>query len=535
MDDVDVDEVEDINVDTQCQCINLNFIVEFDENYSYNYAQSNIVKEKFRRIIKKNKFVDAETIEDMSKSDRNKIFIGNCRMDSTISVSDFCNLFVRLFTIRECSELSHKVLVSAFDRDGTANVICTVKKDTRTNKVTNEYVDYCKHFILEGWFDFIKKVFPDINEDYARRAIVKSFALYQTEDLTLITHIDDSRWAYVDNKSGELLTDFEFFKCEKFCEGFAVVTTNNKITNLTYNYIDRNGNKLLPRDCTFARSFSDGVAVIHDFDDPNTICVIDRNGNTVLKPKNMSIEQFSEGYAVVFISNGYNYIDKKGNLLSKKHFKFAWPFREGFGMVQQDDEHLNFIRPNGQLLLNDSLFVGCLNFKNGFAVVMNGYNDYNYIKKNGQLLSKEWFNDAEDFCADGYGRVTDKLGHHNFIDRNGNLLLDRKKMTITPTNDFVEGFAQVTVKNKGSNYMDTKGNLLSDIGFKMTYPFNNGIAPVVLRGKGMQFNFINKKGNLVLTNPFEDVSEYVQRGEILISDYGDGAAIDSDGELVTLI
>ena len=80
----------------------------------------------------------------------------------------------------------------------------------------------------------------------------------------------------------------------------------------------------------------------------------------------------------------YNFIDKKGKILSEQWFEWAGFSQEGFAKVQ---------RTNGE---------------------------YNFINKDGKLISDEWFNWAGRFC-EGFAGVRTTNGEWRKIDKTGKL------------------------------------------------------------------------------------------------------------------
>ena len=82
----------------------------------------------------------------------------------------------------------------------------------------------------------------------------------------------------------------------------------------------------------------------------------------------------------------YNFIDKKGKILSEQWFEWAGFSQEGFAKVQ---------RTNGE---------------------------YNFINKDGKLISDEWFNWAGRFC-EGFAGVRTTNGEWRKIDKTGKLYI----------------------------------------------------------------------------------------------------------------
>ena len=99
----------------------------------------------------------------------------------------------------------------------------------------------------------------------------------------------------------------------------------------------------------------------------------------------LNLLYWSDGFArIKNCERKYNFIDKKGKILSEQWFEWAGFSQEGFAKVQ---------RTNGE---------------------------YNFINKDGKLISDEWFNWAGRFC-EGFAGVRTTNGEWRKIDKTGKL------------------------------------------------------------------------------------------------------------------
>ena len=131
-----------------------------------------------------------------------------------------------------------------------------------------------------------------------------------------------------------------------------------------------------------------------------------------------SIGAFKEGFALVKLNRKYNFINTKGQLVSKQWFDWVANFNEGFAQVKLNGK-LNFINTEGQLLSQQG-FDSAGVFYEGFAAVkLNG--KWNFINTKGQLLSKQWFTEVVRDFNKGFAivKLNDKW---NFINTEGQLL-----------------------------------------------------------------------------------------------------------------
>ena len=70
----------------------------------------------------------------------------------------------------------------------------------------------------------------------------------------------------------------------------------------------------------------------------------------------LNLLYWSDGFArVKNCESKYNFIDKKGKLLSDEWFKWAEDFKDGFALVQRSDKKYNFIGKQGKFYPNYGL------------------------------------------------------------------------------------------------------------------------------------------------------------------------------------
>lgn len=196
------------------------------------------------------------------------------------------------------------------------------------------------------------------------------------------------------------------------------------------------------------------------------------------------VAEFNEGFAVVTLNGKYNFIDTKGELLSKHRFDAVGRFYEGFARVKLNRKW-NFINTKGQFL-SQQWFDDVDDFNAGLAIVE--LNDkWNYVNTEGYLLSKQWFDDVAYF-SNGLAQV--KLnGQYNFINIEGLL----SKQWFDGIGSFNEGFARVGL-NDMWNFMNTKGQFLSTQWFDDARNFYRGVAEVNLKN---EWKLINSEGELL--------------------------------------
>ena len=130
---------------------------------------------------------------------------------------------------------------------------------------------------------------------------------------------------------------------------------------------------------------------------------------------------YHEGFAAVRRGDElWNFIDKKGNILSNEWFNDVYSFYEGFARVQRANGEWNFIDKYVNYL-SDEWFNYCCSFYEGFARVQRANGEWNFIDKNGNYLSDEWFNVVNAFDGD-FAEVQRTNGEWAKIDKTGKLI-----------------------------------------------------------------------------------------------------------------
>ena len=131
---------------------------------------------------------------------------------------------------------------------------------------------------------------------------------------------------------------------------------------------------------------------------------------------------YIEGFASVQRGDElWNFIDKKGNILSNEWFNDVYSFYEGFARVQRANGEWNFIDKYVNYL-SDEWFNYCCSFTNGLAAVQRKEDKlWNFIDKNGNYLSDEWFNVVNAFDGD-FAEVQRTNGEWCKIDKTGKLI-----------------------------------------------------------------------------------------------------------------
>ncbi|MDO4711827.1 MAG: WG repeat-containing protein [Peptostreptococcaceae bacterium] len=221
-------------------------------------------------------------------------------------------------------------------------------------------------------------------------------------------------------------------------EGMIPISTSHArdggwVTNYAY-YDLLSGKKVIPYDYKYARSFSNGRAVVGEGGfhiDDHRFAVIDKKGGFKTPYIFDDIRDYSENVACVKISRNeleqYAYIDTEGNLLTGPVHKVAYPFQDGRAIVDLDDDHLVYIdksfeiakKPNGEpigkikRMENDDFDrsnefdyreYGSFSFREGYAISLDN-GRYGYIDRMGNVIIPHRFYAASPF-KNGMARVS---------------------------------------------------------------------------------------------------------------------------------
>lgn len=496
----------------------------------------------------------------------------NFMMSNDASLRDFCDLLVRMFLPARFMDTGISKHLIKIVPNGKRSVSFCNLSDSE-NKMRKEL----SIFSNETFFEMFMLYFPDASKDDILREFVHSYALWQNDGASMsvisiftmdgpdienenvivdgqvaigewFNAIDsfDGRIAIVKNSGlmnfydierHRLLSNTWFNNAKPFSEGFAVVDVGPASCK-EYKFIDMDGNYAFGgKSFVFASKFNEGLSMVIDRD--NTWRFIDTKGNFITRDGYASCHNFSEGFAVVSRDDKTrNYIDKNGKLLSDEWFYACGDFRCGFGLVARTSSEFNYIDKNGNMI-SDVWFDSARDFCEGIGIVGRIGLGFNYIKPDGSLLFPDkWFNICNDFKNGYCSALPDKSSKYKFYDRNGKEVSD---MMFDKCRDFCGGFAAVRVdlsesrgSSSGWNYIGENGKILYEGGlFDMCYDFRNGFGLVKLDGR---FNYIDSAGRLVSDKWLDNYMEMEPSIDgMIMTDYGSGAAVDSNGFLIALV
>ena len=239
-------------------------------------------------------------------------------------------------------------------------------------------------------------------------------------------------------RNGEDATDM-FDSVGKERDGMRSVKLMGKM-----NYLTEDNRILMTQWVDYANDFHEGFAIVQVEGKGNNF--INTKGELISKIWFNDVWDFHDGFANVIVDGkGFNFINTKGEFLSKTWFNDAYRFHDGFAIVWVRGKGLNFINTNGEIISN-TFFDDVCDFSEGFACVKVIGKGWNYINAKGEIISKTWFDGASDFNNTGFGLIK-KGEKHYYIDRNGNFyeyndFQKGKKTPVTLNEETIKGIVR---------------------------------------------------------------------------------------------
>lgn len=267
------------------------------------------------------------------------------------------------------------------------------------------------------------------------------------------------------NKSGHFISKKWFKKAFPFKNSRAIVVLS-KPSEAVYNLINSDGKILGKRCYCMIDNFSEGFARISRLKTKhrylffkNTENFIDLDGQLISKTWFAKVHSFKNGFAKVKRSDDFlwNFIDYNAKILSNDWFQKAHDFgadgENTIAWVMNSKSRWNFIDCSGKILAKRWFSYTSL-FKNGFTIVDREDEKQNFMGINGKLISKTWYPKVFEF-SDGFSIVEDENSKFNFIDTSGKII---SKDWFQKAKPFIDGFGQVIRQNK-TFYINKKGVL----------------------------------------------------------------------------
>jgi hypothetical protein len=297
---------------------------------------------------------------------------------------------------------------------------------------------------------------------------------------------------------GLYVSDIWYSKASHFSEGLCAVYLDDK----GWNYINTEG-KLISN---FSETFDFKVSETYDFKNGYARIVNEYGGSNFIN-KNCTLisdiwftkaSDFSiDGIACVYraYEDGWNYINTEGNIILKNYQKHVQSFKNGYGIITNDEGLQTYVDINGNFIINE-WFVRCNDMNEygiGLVIRIDPNGNENMFKQNRKNKHRPIY-----------------TGKYNFINVNGEYICE----PFDKYNQFSEGYASVYYKDKGLwTFINTKGEFFDDnegySWFLDVGSFKHGYAPVMIAED--EWIYIDYNGNSINDERYsyaEDFNEY---------------------------
>lgn len=286
----------------------------------------------------------------------------------------------------------------------------------------------------------------------------------QTNDTLFPVKNLNDKWGYID-KRGNLKIDYIYESADFFSDGKASVCKDGK-----YGYIFSDGKYFIEPQYDLCCSFSDGAGRVVVNDGMNSFKhgFVNENGEVFLNEiYNNNTGDFHEGLAYFEKDGKFGYVDKKGNIVIKPQFQFAFDFSEGLAMVINDEYKCGFINKEGKVVIDfkydplDINFVEKGGFREGLARVREN-NEYKFINSNGETVIDALFERALDFSEDL--APVRKDGKWGYINKRGEMIITPQFAYCTEFNNgyaFAKSYDNNTDESMGYGVINKRGEFTS--------------------------------------------------------------------------
>lgn len=329
------------------------------------------------------------------------------------------------------------------------------------------------------------------------------------------THMSDGllaiqmsgKWGFI-NEYGHIAIPLQYDYARTFSNGVAVVSTNKKQYSERYEVIDTKGNTIIPPEFSEVHNFVDGVAWVREESDLHNVGVIDKKGNIVLpygKYGNTEkhIHWFSEGKC--FVRTGrYDpmgrdgvpscyFVDTIGNIIiNNDDIESATFFDHGVCFVRVEGKW-GLIDLVGKWLVEPK-YTACYSVNEDFSTIVRYCDVAPTYARTRDIGRHEELPFVKSFIEDL--SLVEKDGRFGYLDYHGNEII---KPQYEHADFFSEGLAAVEVKGK-YGYIDKANKIVIKPKFDQASYFSEGIAPVKINNK---YGCINKQGRIIIKPRYE--------------------------------
>ncbi|KAK3582429.1 hypothetical protein CHS0354_023975 [Potamilus streckersoni] len=361
------------------------------------------------------------------------------------------------------------------------------------------------------------------------------------------------------NKNGSFISNEWYVEGRKFSSGRAAVRTKSK-SNF-YGFIGTSGSILIDSQFEEVRDFSEGLAAVRLIKDWRRTKLgiafaqnlyplkvgdvwgyIDETGDIKIVPVYDSAGYFDKNnLAAVKIGGIRTHISKSGNIFSMNlapgDIYGRYEFSEGLAAMYYEGKK-GFINEKGLPVIK-SLYQDVGKFSEGLAWVSSKESEYSqkvgYIDATGKMVIPQKYLSATDF-KNGRAIVREKKGYVTFtgvIDKSGKIIIPVDFPAIREFHNGVAAFRKYDRENALWGFMDENGKQIIEPEFLSVGDFKTKVT--YARKRDELFVIIDKKGNKVMKEKFQYVSNFENGYAKVLSLDGEWAYIDSLGQYLSSI
>lgn len=279
------------------------------------------------------------------------------------------------------------------------------------------------------------------------------------------------KFGYVD-RTGKMVIPCTYGSAYDFQEGLAQVISLN--SNGTKEFINKNGETVFESDliCRRDNGFSNGVAIIHGFDD--AYCkLIDAKGRLITDKAYANAGNRAEGMIAVSLRDGrdgaekWGFVDTKGKQVVPCEYDRVSEYSDGLACVMREDD-ASYVNKAGKTVIGPIKgATEATRFRDGLAAIRKNGKNF-YIKKDGNVAFQARYEMAGEF-SDGRAQVR-KNGLWGYIDTFGTEVIPCRFDWVS---SFSEGFARVDIGHL-NGVIDHHGNTVIPCEYESMLDFANG-------------------------------------------------------------
>jgi hypothetical protein len=296
------------------------------------------------------------------------------------------------------------------------------------------------------------------------------------------------------NKSAEWAIDPKIEQAGDFSEGFAKVFQDNK-----YSFLNKNGKALKDAQFESAGDFSEGFAPVQTEDGWT---MLNAQGIFVFETKYQSLQSFSEGLAGFKLKDKWGFLNKAEKIVVQAQFEEVRPFKNGYAVVKMDGKY-------GLLAQSGGLVIPCwyevVHPTEGKLVLVESTRKKMLFSLKGKPLNLPEGCTPE-HISENLILIKNQKGLFGYANFQGNLQIP---CLYEQAQGFSEGLANVLLNGKGQT-IDKTGKLVFlhpvETEGALPQPFKEGIAGFSNRKK--LYGLLDKTGKMILKPTYEAIDAF---------------------------